>query len=124
MTWPPKDWRAMAALVFSVLGAVVLTAFLWWGVANLLPEDGWSDATEAHRAGTLRWVLWIAALAIAFVLVGLGMAINRRSFNAKWGDNSLGFEGGDEAVQAATETAEAAKRKADEIADRAEGEPQ
>lgn len=120
--WPPKDWRALLALVFSIMGAVVLTVFVWWGVASLLPNEGWTTATELHRAGTLRWVLWVAMGAIAVVLIGLGMAINRRSFNAKWGNNSLGFEGGDEAVQAAVETADAANEKAAEIAAREEGE--
>lgn len=97
-SWPPKDWRALVALVGSILGAVVLTAFVWWGVAALLPAGRWSVASEAERVITIRWVLWIAVGAIAVVLVGLGMAINRRSFRGKLGSAEVGFDGGDDAA--------------------------
>lgn len=122
--WPPKDWRALLALLFSILGAGLLTAFLWWLCAQLLPgggDAGWTEATERSRAGTLRWVAWIVAGSIGLVLLGLGFAINRRSLSAKWGDRSLDWQGGDEAAQAAQATAGAAKQKADEIADEAAG---
>ena len=95
-SWPPKDWRALLALVFSVAGAVVLTLFVWWGCAALLPERGWTAASEANRATTLRWTLWIATGSIGLVLTGLGMAINRRTLRAKWGDKSAEFDGGDD----------------------------
>lgn len=97
-SWPPKDWRALVALVGSILGAVVLTAFVWWGVAALLPAGRWSVSSEAERVITIRWVLWIAVGAIAVVLVGLGMAINRRSFRGKVGSAEIGFDGGDDAA--------------------------
>lgn len=97
-SWPPKDWRALVALVGSILGAVVLTAFVWWGVAALLPAGRWSVGSEAERVITIRWVLWIAVGAIAVVLVGLGMAINRRSFRGKLGSAEVGFDGGDDAA--------------------------
>jgi hypothetical protein len=93
--WPPKDWRAILALIFSVLGAVVLTALLWWGIAQLLPEKGWNTATEADRARAIRWALWIVAASIGLVLIGLGFAVNRRSLRGKWGDKSINWEGGD-----------------------------
>ena len=55
--WPPKDWRALLALVFSTLGAVVLTLFVWWGVAQLQPDsDGWQPGNEPARLFTIRWV--------------------------------------------------------------------
>lgn len=94
--WPPRDWRALLALVFSVLGAVVLSLFVWWAYAQLLPAAGWSPATEANRATTLRWTIWIAIGSIGLVLISLGMAINRRSLKMKSGDKSVEFEGGDE----------------------------
>lgn len=114
--WPPKDWRAFTALVFSVLGAVVLTAFVWWGFANLLPAEGWGARSELHRAQTLRWVLWISAGSIGAVLLGLGMAINRRSFKGNLGGSGFEFEGGEGPVEAARQTAAAAADKAEEIA--------
>lgn len=123
MNWPPKDWRAMVALAFSVLGAAVLTAFLWWLCAHLLPgEDSWTGATELSRATTLRWVAWITAAAIGLVLLGLGFAINRRSLSAKWGDNSLDWQGGDDSddpVAAARRVEGAARQERREIEEEA-----
>lgn len=99
VTWPPKDWRALLALLFSIAGAVVLTIFVWWGVAQLLPgREGWAVGNEPQRLHTIRWILWIAAGAIAIVLIGLGMAINRRSFKGNFGKAGFDFEGGDESV--------------------------
>lgn len=98
MNWPPKDWRALLALVGSIAGAAVLTALVWWGCAVLLPSAEWTRATESERLVTIRWVLWIAVGAIAVVLVGLGMAINRRSFRGKIGGAEVDFAGGDDAA--------------------------
>ena len=98
-SWPPKDWRSLIALLGSIGGAASLTVLVAWGVAMLLPAaDWWTAATEAHRAETIRWVLWIAAGTIAVVIVGLGFAINRRSFKGRLGRDgaSLDFEGGDD----------------------------
>lgn len=95
-SWPPQDWRKLLALVFSVLGAVVLTVFVWWGTAQLLPAEGWTSASETNRATTIRWTLWIAMGSIGLVLTGLGMAINRRTLRAQWGDKSAQFDGGDD----------------------------
>lgn len=116
--WPPRDLRALVALIFSVLGAAVLTAFVWWGYAQLLPNAGWSIETESDRAHTLRWVLWIATGSIGVVLIGLGMAINRRRFSGNIGTNSVSFEGGDDAPAAANAVADAARDKAEEIEER------
>lgn len=98
MSWPPKDWRALLALVGSIAGAAVLTALVWWGCAVLLPSAEWTRATESERLITIRWVLWIAVGAIAVVLVGLGMAINRRSFRGRIGGAEVDFAGGDDAA--------------------------
>lgn len=94
--WPPRDWRSLLALVFSVLGAVALTVLVGMGLNLLLPEKGWTPTTEGSRIATIRWVLWIATAFIGIVLVGLGMAINRRSLRLRSGDRSAEFEGGDD----------------------------
>lgn len=94
--WPPKDWRAFAALVFSVLGAVALTLLLYLLAAMLLPERGWHVATEAARAATIRWIAWIGVAGVVLVLTGLGFAINRRALRGRWGDKSIDWEGGED----------------------------
>jgi len=97
--WPPKDWRALLALLGSIGGAIALTAFVWWGCWILMPtSDQWTAGTEAHRVHTIRWVLWIAAGTISMVIIGLGFAVNRRSFKGQLGRDgaSFGFEGGDD----------------------------
>lgn len=101
-SWPPKDWQKIVALVFSVGGAAALTALVWWGYAQLLPEKGWTGSSEGHRAGTLRWVLWIAIFAIGVVLVSLGMVLNPRKFRGRMGGAELDFEGGDPGAPPAT----------------------
>lgn len=94
-SWPPRDWRSLLALVFSVLGAVALTLLVAIGLGYLLPDKGWTAGSEATRIATIRWVLWIATAFIGIVLVGLGMAINRRSLKLRSGDKSAEFEGGE-----------------------------
>lgn len=66
--WPPRNWQSILALLFSVLGAVALTVLIWLLAAMLLPREGWSEATEASRLYTMRWVLWISAACVLLVL--------------------------------------------------------
>lgn len=96
--WPPKDWRSILALLFSVLGAVALTLLIYFQSAFLLPREGWSVASEAARVNTLRWALWIGCGCVLLVLTGLGFAINHRRLSGKWGDRSIDWEGGERAA--------------------------
>lgn len=116
--WPPRDWRAMMALVFSVFGAAVLTGVATW-LCLILSSSVWTVTTEATRARSIGTVAIIAMVAVGLVLLGLGMAVNRRKLEGKWGDRSIQWEGGEEPppVRAARETAEAAQHKAEEIAE-------
>ncbi len=93
--WPPKDWRALLALLGSIAGAAALTAFLAYGYWLNVEGTHWTARTELHRAHTSRWILWIVSGGIVLVLFSLGMAINRRSFKGTFGKASLGFEGGE-----------------------------
>ena len=97
--WPPRDWRAFAALVFSVLGAVALTVLIGLLAWMLMPAQGWNILTEKARADTIRVIAWICAAAVLLVLTGLGFAINRRALRGRWGDKSLDWEGGDEVAR-------------------------
>lgn len=94
-SWPPKDWRALLALLGSIGGAAALTAFLAYGYWLNAEGTQWTVRTEELRAETSRWILWIVSGGIVLVLFSLGMAINRRSFKGTFGRASLGFEGGD-----------------------------
>lgn len=106
--WPPKDWRALAALVFSVTGAVALTVLLWLLSGMLLPERGWTPASEGERVTTIRWVLWICAFCILLVLTGLGFSASRRGLRGRWGDKSIDWEGGEDPTQGGNDVQEAA----------------
>lgn len=93
--WPPRDYRAMFALVASVAGAAVLTAMLAYIV---LAFERWKEV--APLAQISLGLLFI----IGIVLIGLGTAINRRT--AKGNIGSAGFEisGGESDQPAATVT--------------------
>ena len=95
-TWPPKDWRSILALLFSVLGAMALTVLIWSLAQMFLPENGWGQETEADRVMTLQWVMWICSGCVLLVLTGLGFAVNHRRLNGKWGDREINWEGGDQ----------------------------
>ena len=103
LMWPPKDWRALIALLGSIAGAATLTMLIAWGVYLLMPAaHWWTGSTELHRAETIRWVLWIAAGTVSLVMLGLGFAINRRSMKLKLpGGSSLETEGGESESPAA-----------------------
>jgi hypothetical protein len=94
-SWPPRDWRALVALVFSVAGAVALTVLVYLLAGMMLPGKGWSAASESERVTTLRWALWICAFCILLVLTGLGFSASRRGLGLKWGDKSMNWEGGE-----------------------------
>jgi hypothetical protein len=109
MNWPPKDWRALLALLGSIAGAAALTILVAAGVWTLLPgKDWWSAATEAQRLETIRWVLWIGTGTIAVVILGLGFAINRRSFKGTLNRDgaTLDFEGGEDGGQSGSPSIE------------------
>lgn len=85
--WPPKDWRALIALIFSIAGAATLSAMLAWIISIL---SGWGRAREL---GNIAYGL---LLIIGLVLLALGFAINRRSFTGSVGPVSFSAEGGDD----------------------------
>lgn len=77
--WPPRDWRALVALVASIVGAAVLTAFSVW-LVELLVAFARADPTirleVIHALATSNYGLLAI---IGAVLLSLGLAINRRS---------------------------------------------
>lgn len=83
--WPPRDWRAFLALVFSIGGAGILTALLAWTIRIL--ERG----AELEAIANISYAL---ISIIGAVLLSLGLAINRRSI--KFSKEGFEASGGDE----------------------------
>lgn len=90
--WPPRDWRALIALLASIAGSAVLTGLLAWIIYLF---QIWV------RADPLANIAYGLLAIIGAVLLSLGLAINRRTLKL----SRDGFEasGGDEATVAAAE---------------------
>ena len=97
MSWPdwaPRDWRAMIALVASIAGAAVLTAFSAW-LVMLVVAFARADAALRGRAIDVLAASNYGLLAIiGAILLSLGLAINRRSLKASAFGASLEADGG------------------------------
>jgi hypothetical protein len=108
--WPPKDWRAIIALLASIAGAAVLTGLLAW-IIRLFQLWVQPDPLARIAYGLLG--------IIGAVLLSLGLAINRRTLKL----SRDGFEasGGDEAVAAADQVAGAATDAAQDVKDNRTG---
>ena len=113
-SWPPRDWRAILALVASVGGAAVLTVFSW-RVVTILRDFGHDDPARREQV--------IDALAksnygllgiMGAVLLSLGLAINRRSLKASAFGASFDASGGDDAPAAAQAVADTGKAALDQ----------
>ena len=91
--WPPRDWRALLALLASIVGSASLTAFAA-GIVWILWRGGWSAVTAEQRIELLGKALLLSLLGGLIVLVSLGLAINRREIRV----SRQGFEmsGGDD----------------------------
>lgn len=79
-----KEWLALVALFFSIAGAGVLTLNRVWLIRILERAKAWTAIADLAKLDTL---------IIGIVLVGLGLAINKRS--AKLGASGLEISGGD-----------------------------
>lgn len=85
--WPPRDWRALLALLASIAGAGVLTLMLAW-IVSMLDRRG--------QAGELANIAYGLCGIIGAVILALGFAINKRSFSASAGPVSFTATGGDD----------------------------
>jgi hypothetical protein len=105
--WYPKDWRAMIALIASIVGGAVLTIFAWH-VVSILDAYGNRLITELVRdpnvkvsvgnvlttvISTLAWGLKLLLAGLITVILSLGFAVNRRSFKINRG--GIDMSGGD-----------------------------
>ena len=112
--WPPRDWRAIIALVASVGGSGVLTAFACW-LVYILWRGGWPETTALARIDKIGLALIIVLVIMGVTMTSLGLAINRRSVKASAFGTSFEATGGDDAPAAAQAVADAATDKAEEI---------
>ena len=93
--WPPRDWRALIALVASIIGAAVLTGFSIWLVRLLV---GFARADPSVRIEVIRALAtsnYGLLTIIGAVLLSLGLAINRRSVKGSAFGASFEAQGGD-----------------------------
>lgn len=129
---PPWTWRnimAILALIFTILGAAVLTLVTWW-LLGTFSDDADRLIAELVRDPKVRpevgqvlvivyeamaWGLKLLLAGIIIVLLSLGLAITARRFKGEGLGFKGEFSGGDDAADAAQSTAAAAQVKADEI---------
>ena len=91
--WPPRDWRALIALVASIFCAGLMTGLAFW-LVWIIWKGGWATGTEGERIDALAKALFYTLGIILIVTASLGMAINRRSF--KISKDGIEAEGGEE----------------------------
>lgn len=97
-SWPPRDWRALLALIASVVGAAVLTIFAVWLVSIVRAWRGFDEI----RIGILGNALYGLLFIVGIVLVSLGLAINKRSVKGSVLGASFEASGGDDDPAPAT----------------------
>jgi hypothetical protein len=84
--------------VASIIGAAVLTIFAAW-LVNIIWRGGW-HGLEKERLQALAYALFGVLAIVGFVIVGLGMAINKRSVKGSILGATFEAEGGDDAPNA------------------------
>jgi hypothetical protein len=139
--WTWNDIRKNVALVSTILGAAVLTVMAWGLLDDLVmmakgligdllrhtgpqPPPGEVGTALEVIIGAVAWGLKLLLAGVIVVLLSLGFVITPRRFDFHGpGGIGGGFGGGDgevpPPVKAAREVAEAADKKADEIAAKA-----
>jgi hypothetical protein len=94
--WPPRDWRAILALIASVGGAGVLTVFSW-RIVTILRDIGHDDPARREQVITILGNSnYGLQFIIGVVLISLGLAINRRSVKGNVLGASFEASGGDD----------------------------
>jgi hypothetical protein len=79
-----KEWLALIAIIGSLIGAGVLTANRIWLIGILERAEQWVAIADIAKLDTL---------IIGLVLIGLGLAINKRS--VKLGAGGFEASGGE-----------------------------
>ena len=114
--WPPRDWRALIALIASIGGAMALTVFSFWVVRALVAMAGAYPETRLEVVKALANSNYGLLGIIGAILLSLGLAINRRSIKASAFGASFDASGGDPDAPAAAQTvADSAQATADDI---------
>ena len=77
--WPPRDWRALLALVASIVGAAVLTGFSIWLIQLRVMFARADPKVRMEVIRALATSNFGLLAIIGAILLSLGLAINRRS---------------------------------------------
>ncbi len=93
--WPPRDWRALIALVASIAGAAVLTGFSVWLVKLLVAFARANPGLRLEVIRALATSNYGLLAIIGAILLSLGLAINRRSVKGSAFGASFEAAGGD-----------------------------
>ena len=94
--WPPRDWRALIALVASIIGAAVLTGFSIWLVRLLVAFARADPSVRIEVIRALATSNYGLLTIIGAVLLSLGLAINRRSVKGSAFGASFEAAGGED----------------------------
>jgi NO-binding membrane sensor protein with MHYT domain len=98
--WPPRDWRALIALIASIAGAAVLTGFSIWLVRLLVMFARADPKVRLEVIRALANSNYGLLIVIGSILLSLGLAINRRSLRASAFGASIEADGGDGQAEA------------------------
>lgn len=94
--WPPRDWRALVALIASIAGAAVLTGFSIWLVKLLVAFARADPSVRLDVIRALASTNYGLLAIIGAILLSLGLAINRRSVKGSAFGASFEAAGGEE----------------------------
>lgn len=81
-----KEWLALVAIAASIIGAAVLTANRVWLIQILERAKAWADIADIAKLDTV---------IIGLVILGLGLAINRRTVKGSIGPANFEASGGE-----------------------------
>jgi hypothetical protein len=67
--WPPRDWRALLALIASIAGAATLTGFAVWVVRILRDWKGFDEIRIHALANALFGLLFIVGIVLGSLAI-------------------------------------------------------
>lgn len=101
MTWlrglAQRDLRALVALAFSIFGTMALTGAVIW-IVWILWRGGWPNGTELARIDKIGLIAVLLTVIMGVSMIGLQLAINKRSLKGTAFGATFEASGGEDAV--------------------------